>query len=86
MYKVIHLTLNREMTADILRHLTAVIVSRQSRLTALAVISVTIGLFSLLTITLTCRDLDDHDGSRDTREVGAMSAVNIGTCVAALTV
>jgi len=29
-----------------------------------------------------------NDGSRDTREVGggAMSAVNIGTCVAALTV
>jgi len=48
-----------------------------------------------MTITLTCRGLDGdiiiiivdvNDGSRGTRKVGVMSTVNIGTCVAALTV
>ena len=66
--------------------LTAVIVSRQTRPTALAVIR----QFSLLAITLTCRGLDgDGHQSRLTRHAGsegAVLAVNIGTCVAALTV
>ena len=60
--------------------LTAVIVGRQSRFTALAVIGYR---NSYLVYCITCRGLTVtavNDGSHDTREVGSMSAVNIGTC------
>jgi len=71
--------------------LTAVIVGRQSRPTAVnrhhnyvfSLLTITLILVAALTVTAV------NDGSCkrcNTREVGGMSAVNIGTCVAALTV
>jgi len=55
--------MGRDMSADIdVRHFNTVIVGRQSRPTALAVIRQhKILIFSLLTITLTCRG-PDGDG------------------------
>ena len=85
LYKVVHLTLDHEMSADIrVGHPTALADIRHHKIIIVLILSLLTSTLRLSVATLTVRAV--NDGSRDMREVGGSVSCHIGTCVAALTV